>query len=479
MNVPFAAPLIIPLAIAIAGLGMRGHRGQGVLAVVGALLLTLAAGWLTWDVWANGVQVVQAGSWPAPFGISLVADLFAAIMVSLAAVIGLAAVVYSTATIDETRERQGYYPLVFILLMGVCGAFLTGDLFNLYVWFEVLLIASFVLLVLGGGPPQMEGALKYVLMNLVASLLFLSAVGLLYGAVGTLNMADLSQKLQGDNSAYVTAVAMLLLLAFGIKSAMFPLFFWLPASYHTAPAAVAALFAGLLTKVGVYALIRVFTLVFSEDTGHVGSLLLWGSVLTMVVGVLGAVSHNDIKRILSFHIISQIGYMTLGLALFTSAALAASVFYIGHHIIVKANLFLVAGIIRRVGGTYSLTGLGGLMRSRPLLAVLFFIPAFSLGGIPPLSGFVAKFALVRATFQAEEYVAGGVALAVGLLTLLSMSKIWSEAFMKPLPDGASLRPGRRHGPASADCGTRGADGEYRNRSRAAAAGGERSRGAVD
>jgi multicomponent Na+:H+ antiporter subunit D len=442
MNLLVIAPLIIPLATAIAGLGIRGHRGQQAVAVSGGLLLAIAAGWLTWDVWTNGVQVVQPGDWPAPFGITLVADMLSAIMVTLAGVIGLAAVVYSTNTIDAERQRLGYYPLVFMLLLGVCGAFLTGDLFNLFVWFEVLLISSFVLLVLGGGRPQMEGAIKYVLLNLVASLFFLSAVGLLYAAAGTLNMADLSQKLEGDGTAYVTAVATLLLLAFGIKAAMFPLFFWLPAAYHTAPAPVAAIFAGLLTKVGVYALIRVFTVVFPADTGHVHDVLLWGSIVTMVVGGLGAISHNDIKRILSFHIISQIGYMTLGPALLTPAALAGSILFIGHNIVVKANLFLVAGIIRRTGGTYALPGLGGLMRARPLLAVLFFVPAFSLAGIPPFSGFFAKFALIRATFQAEAYIAGGVALAVGVLTLLSMSKIWSEAFLKPLPAGAVLRPGR-------------------------------------
>jgi multicomponent Na+:H+ antiporter subunit D len=442
MSLLVVLPLLLPLGTAILGIVVRRPRSaHRAIAVGGALALLVASIALLADVWANGVRVVQAGDWPAPFGITLVADMLSAIMVTLAAITGLAAVVYSTGSIGPDRERLGYYPLTHLLLLGVCGAFLTGDLFNLYVWFEVLLIASFVLLALGGGRPQMEGALKYVVLNLVASALFLAGIGLLYGVAGTLNMADLAVKLrEGGDQGYLTAIAMLFMVAFGIKAAMFPLFFWLPASYHTAPAAVAAIFAGLLTKVGVYALIRVFTLIFTGDIGHTHTIILWGSVATMVVGVLGAVSHNDIKRILSFHIISQIGYMTLGLALATPFALAASVFYIAHHIIVKANLFLIGGMIRRTGGSYHLASIGGLYRSKPFLAVLFFIPAFSLAGIPPLSGFMAKFTLVRAAFESHEYVAGGVALGVGLLTLLSMNKIWVEAFLKPAPGEAIESP---------------------------------------
>ncbi|MBE0611141.1 MAG: Na+/H+ antiporter subunit D [Dehalococcoidia bacterium] len=431
-----ALPLVVMLASSVAALAfLRYQKTQEAIALTGMVALVGAAGWLLAETWDGEILVLQAANWPAPFGITLVADLFASIMVMLAAIVGLAATMYSVGTIDADRERYGYYPLMNILVLGVCGAFLTGDLFNLYVWFEVLLVASFVIMALGGGRPQMEGALKYVALNLVSSVLFLSGVGLLYAATGTLNMADLSLRVaEAEADGYMTAVAMLFLTAFGIKAAMFPLFFWLPASYHTAPAPVAALFAGLLTKVGVYALIRVFTLIFTTDVGYTHTIILWLSVATMVTGVLGAVSHNDVKRILSFHIISQIGYMTLGLALFTPLALAGSIFYIGHHIIVKTNLFFVAGVIRRLGGSYELAHLGGLARSRPALAALFFIPAFSLGGIPPLSGFFAKFVLVRAAADEREFVALAFALGVGLLTLLSMTKIFVEAFLKPAPE---------------------------------------------
>lgn len=429
-------PLIIPLATAIAGmLFLRHSRLQKAIAISGMAALTAASLLLLAETWNGEILVVQSSGWPAPFGITLVADLFAAIMVALAAVVGLASIIYSTGTVDAGRERFGHYPLMSVLVLGVCGAFLTGDLFNLYVWFEVLLVSGFVLLSLGGGRAQLEGAVKYVVLNLIASLFFLTGIGVLYGATGTLNMADLSLRIgEQGRDGFVTATAMLFFAAFAIKAAMFPLFFWLPASYHTAPAPVVALFAGLLTKVGVYALIRTFTLIFTGDTAYTHEIILWLSAATMVTGVLGAVSHQDVKRILSFHIISQIGYMTLGLALFTPLAIAGSIFYVTHHIIVKTNLFFAAGAIRRLGGSYQLSQIGGLYRTRPLLAVLFFIPAFSLAGIPPLSGFFAKFVIIRAAAEEGEYVVMAIALGVGLLTLFSMAKIWVEAFLKPAPN---------------------------------------------
>jgi len=229
-------------------------------------------------------------------------------------------------------------------------------------------------------------------------------------------------------------LAMLFLVAFGTKAAVFPLFFWLPASYHTPPVAVSAIFAGLLTKVGVYALIRVFTLVFVQDTGFTHRLILVLAGLTMVTGVLGAMAQNDFRRILSFHIISQIGYMIMGLGLFAPAAIAASVFYVVHHIIVKTNLFLISGITERLGASHSLKRLGGFYDARPVLGLLFLIPALSLAGLPPLSGFYAKFALIVAGLRAESYAIVAAALVVSLLTLISMTKIWAEVFWKPAPE---------------------------------------------
>jgi multicomponent Na+:H+ antiporter subunit D len=443
VNLLLTLPILVPLAGA-AGCVLLWRRRplQRLLALLtSAGLLAAAIALLLW-IWNEGVQAEQMGDWPAPFGITLVADTFAAVMVTLAGIVGLTIVVYSLHSVDPGRESFGYYPLLLTLLAGVCGAFLTGDIFNLYVWFEVMLIASFVMLALGGGRAQLEGAVKYVTLNLMSSALFLAAVGILYGLTGTLNMADLSLKLaSSDQPGLVTAVAMLFLVAFGIKAAAFPLFFWLPASYHTPPAAVSALFAALLTKVGVYALIRVFTLLFVHDVGYTHNLILAIAGLTMVTGVLGAVAQNEFRRILSFHIVSQIGYMLMGLGLLTTLALTASIFYIIHHIIVKTNLFLISGIVQRLRGTYELKGLGGLYRSNPLVAALFLVPALALAGVPPLSGFFGKLALVKAGLDTEDYAIVAVALGVSLLTLFSMTKVWAEAFWKTDPRQEGHPPG--------------------------------------
>ena len=431
---PLSLPILIPLvAAAVSLLAWRHLWLQRLLGVLGAAGVLAVAIVLLALVRRDGIQTAQMGNWPAPFGITLVADHFSALMLLVTGVVGLAVAIYSLVNIDVPRQSFAYFPLLQVLLMGVSAAFLTGDLFNLYVWFEVMLISSFVLLALGSERAQLEGALKYVTLNFISSFLFLTAVGVLYGVVGTLNMADIARNLQRLHPGLATTLAMLFLVAFGIKAALFPLFFWLPASYHTPPAAVSAVFAGLLTKVGVYALIRVFTLMFVHDVDFTHTLILVVSGLTMVTGVLGAVAQNEFRRILSFHIVSQIGYMILGLGLFTPLGLAGSVFYTVHHIIVKTNLFLVSGIAHRLRGSYDLDELGGLYRRAPWLAVGFAIPALSLAGIPPLSGFIAKLALIRAGFEVGEFTIVGVAIAVSLLTLYSMAKIWNAAFWKEAP----------------------------------------------
>jgi multicomponent Na+:H+ antiporter subunit D len=295
----------------------------------------------------------------------------------------------------------------------------------------VLLISSFALVALGGTRKQLEGAIKYVVLNLLSSSLFVVGVGILYGLVGGLNMADIAQRVPlVENQGMVTVMAMFFLVSFGIKAAIFPMFFWLPASYHTPPAAISAIFAGMLTKVGVYALFRVFTLIFIQDIPFTHSVIIFLAMLTMLSGVLGAASQMEFRRILSFHIISQIGYMIFGLGLMTPLGIAGGVFYIFHHIIVKTNLFFVSGIVNEIKGSYLLKKLGGVLKLYPILGLLFLVPALSLGGVPPLSGFWAKFAVAKAAVQSQEYWALGVSLLVGLLTLFSMIKIWNEVFWK-------------------------------------------------
>ncbi|MGD8613159.1 MAG: Na+/H+ antiporter subunit D [Desulfobacterales bacterium] len=435
MKLLLILPILIPLTTAACCLLFWRQRSfQRLLAALGSAAHLLAALLLLWTVRQEGIFATQIGSWPAPFGITLVADLLSAIMTVLGALMGFTVVIYSLASMDSGRESSGYYAFYQFLLMGVSGVFLTGDLFNLYVWFEVMLMSSFVLLALGGERHQLEGAIKYVTLNLISSALFLTALGILYGMLGTLNMADLSVQIgNGKHTGIISTLSMLFLVAFGIKSALFPLFFWLPASYHTPPVAVSAIFAGLLTKVGVYTLIRVFSLLFSHDVAYTHTIIVVIAGLTMVTGVLGAMAQNEFRRILSFHIISQVGYMVLGLGLFTPLAVAGSIFYIMHHIIVKTNLFLVSGVARRLQGSYQLARLGGLYQSAPALTAIFIISAFSLAGIPPLSGFWAKLILVKASLDVSGYIIAATALGVGLLTLFSMAKIWAAAFWGDLP----------------------------------------------
>ena len=444
MSLFVVLPVILPFAVATAALGFRDHPlGQNRISVLGALLHLAACGALLIRVTQSGIQTMQIGDWKAPFGITLAADHLSVVMIMVAAVLGVAVAVYSRSEIDADLLRAGYNPLLHILLGGVCGAFLTGDLFNLYVWFEVMLMASFGLLVLGREKEQLDGGGKYVMINLFATLLFLAGVGLLYGMTGTLNLADLHLAVQEvDNQALLAAVAAIFMTAFGIKAGLFPLFFWLPASYHTPPAAVSSILAGLLTKVGVYALIRLFSLVFIFNIAYTHGLLLVAAVITMFTGVLGAAAYNEFRRILSFHIISQVGYMVLGLALFTPLALAGAVFYLLHHMLVKANLFLVSGLAARISGSFELKKLGGLYGSHWFVALLFFIPAFSLAGFPPLSGFWAKLILVRAGLEIGAYGAAAAAVIVGLLTAYSMTKIWGEVFWKPSPAKSESEEGK-------------------------------------
>lgn len=434
-------PLIIPLTAAVLGL-VAWHRRtvQRWLGITATALLTITASVILLKVYQYGVITAQAGNWPAPFGITLVADLFSSLMLLAAGIMGLCVTIYSLVDAGQHQESVGYHPLLQVLLLGVCGSFLTGDLFNLYVWFEVMLIASFVLLALGGQREQMEGAIKYVALNLIASALLLAGIGLLYGVTGTLNMAHLALRMQELlHTGTIPVIAALLFCAFSIKAAVFPFYFWLPASYHTLPIAVVTLFSALLSKVGIYVLIRVFTLIFPQETMAGQPLILAAAGLTMLFGALGAVAQPELRRLLAFCVISQIGYLLMGLGLLTQLALAGSIFFMLHIMAAKSALFLITGVVARTTGTSKLSDLGGLDRHHPLLAVLFLVPALSVAGIPPLSGFWGKLALVQAGLQSGQYLMVAAALGVSVLTLYYLVNAWIELFWKPRPaDAAAL-----------------------------------------
>ncbi len=425
-------PLILTLfTAAVSLICWRKPATQRVLSLVGTSLLLVLNISILYYVDHHGMQVITLGNWPAPFGITFVADHLSCIMLVLTALSGFAVAVYSFATIDTRRETYGYHPLFQVLLLGICGAFLTGDLFNLYVWFEVVLMASFVLLGLGGERAQLEGSIKYVTLNLFASVLFLSAVALLYGLAGTLNMADLAIKVkEGIKPAHATALSMLFIVAFGIKAAIFPFFSWLPASYHVPPIPVTAIFAAILAKIGVYSLIRIFSLIFVQDIIYTHQLLLILAGLTMVTGVLGALAQEEFRRILAFHSVSQIGYMIMGLGIFTPIGLAGAILFFIHHSMVKTCLFLISGVVKIFHGSYDLKRLGGVSLTSPGLSIMFFIAAMSLAGLPPFSGFIAKFILIYEGIQTQHFVVVTLAIIVSLLTLVSMTKIWTHVFWK-------------------------------------------------
>lgn len=429
-------PVLIPFIGAIIGiLANRHSKTQTSIGIATFAITLISSIFVLLKVNTDHYLTLQLGAWEAPFGISFVADKFAGIMVAVSSFVGLTVAIFSKDDLSKELRNKWFYPLSLFLVGAVNGSFLTGDLFNLYVWFEIMLISSFALMTVGNAKPQFEGGFKYVAINLVASAFFLAGLGLLYGKLGTLNMADIALKLSlSPNGPLVNSSAILFLVAFSIKAGLFPFFFWLPASYHTPPAAITALFGGLLTKVGVYALIRTYTLVFTQETDFIRGTLLVLAIATMLIGVLGATSHFDMKRILCFHIISQIGYMIMGLALFTQLAIASAIFYTVHHIIVKTNLLLISGIVYKRFGSNHFSKTGGLLKKTPYLAILFLIPALSLGGIPPLSGFWAKYSLVKESLSLSFYIPAAFALIIGILTLYSMTKIWSEVFWKEAPN---------------------------------------------
>lgn len=459
MKAVAVAPILLPLGGAALSLALHRRvalqRAISLLCTSGTLVASVV---ILCKVGSSGPVVVNVGGWPAPVGITLVADLTSSLILAVSAATTLAVLVFAIGQLTMLMEARYFHPLYLVLTGGVGAALLTGDLFNLFVAFEVMLIASYALLTLGGGGLQIRPALTYVVVNLFASSLFLTGVGLVYASVGTVNMADLSLKIPTLDPGLQSALAVLFFMIFGIKAAIFPLFFWLPDSYPTAPTPITAVFAGLLTKIGVYSIIRIQSVVFGGG-GVPKVLVLSIAAATMVVGVLGAIAQDDMKRILSFHIVSQIGYMIFGFGLSTAAGLAATILFVVHQIPVKASLFLVSGLIEKTTGTGALHRLGGMARRMPVAGALFMAAALSLAGLPPLSGFFGKLALVQAGIASGDFVLVAVSLVVSLLTLFSMLKIWAGVFWgepdEPPPEVSARGTSRLRAPALMTAATAG------------------------
>ncbi|MGC4855245.1 Na+/H+ antiporter subunit D [Micromonospora sp. DT4] len=429
-------PVVLPLLGAALTLLLANRpRVQRTVSVLCLTVTFTVAVVLLVRAYRHGPVVLAVGGWPPPVGIVLVADQLAALMLVVSSAVTLCVLLYSIGQgRSETSESAPvviFHPTYLVLTAGVTNAFLAGDLFNLFVGFEILLAASFVLITLGGTETRIRTGSTYVVVSILSSMIFLTAVGLVYAATGTLNMAQLAQRLDGLPDNVRVTLQLMLLLAFAIKAAVFPLSAWLPDSYPTAPAPVTAVFAGLLTKVGVYAIIRTETLLFPG--GQVDDLLMVVAGLTMVVGILGAVAQSDMKRLFSFTLVSHIGYMIFGVALSTAAGLAGAIFYVVHHITIQTTLFLVAGLVEERAGSTDLRRLGGLARMAPLLGVLFFVPAMNLAGVPPFSGFLGKLGLLQAGVAAGGALPATLVAAgtlTSLLTLYVASRVWNIAFWR-------------------------------------------------
>lgn len=406
---------------------------QKIISLVGNLIAFILCVRLFFATQEYGFLILQAGNWQAPFGITFVSDTFSSIMVLLTAIVSLAVGIYSTAALNLSRIKYGYFFIFHFLIMGLLGTFLTGDIFNLYVWFEVVIISSFVLLTIGGKKMQMEGAIKYVTMNMLASTVFLTAVGILYGITGTLNMADLAVKIANiENRGLVSVTGLLFFAGFGIKSAVFPLYFWLPSSYHTPPSAIAAIFGGLLTKMGIYAMIRVFTLVFHPDDFTL-NVFIGIAIMTLITGALGTVNKRSVRRMISYLIVCHIGYLIAGIGLYTQLAFVGVIFYLIHDVIVKSNVLMITGVIQKIRGTIDMQRLGGLYKDYPKLSFIFGIALFSLVGIPPLSGFWPKIQLFGEALASKQYFLLGTIVFASFVTLFVIARMWSEVFWKPSP----------------------------------------------
>ncbi|WP_413354740.1 Na+/H+ antiporter subunit D [Microbacterium sp. 1P06AB] len=436
-------PLLVTLPLLGAGIALIFGRRRRVQVGVSIVTLTVAAviaAVLLYYVDVSGIPLaVSVGGWPIPFGIVLYVDRLAALLVLVSSIVLLAVLLFSVgqgaADGDEETPVSIFHPSYLILAAGIFNAFIAGDLFNLYVGFEILLVASYVLITLGSTESRIRTGVVYIVVSLVSSILFLAAIAAIYGALGTVNMAQLADRMGELPDEVQLVLHLMLLLAFSIKAAVFPLSFWLPDSYPTAPAPVTAVFAGLLTKVGVYAMIRTETQIFRDN--DVNQLLLIVALATMIVGILGAVAQAELKRILSFTLVSHIGYMVFGLAIATPASLGATIYYMVHHIVVQTTLFLAVGLVERRAGSTSILKVKGLMRAAPLLAVLYFIPAINLGGLPPFSGFIGKYALFDAAAAVGTPIMYALIVAgilTSLLTLYALMRAWNLSFWREEED---------------------------------------------
>ncbi|MDA3131082.1 Na+/H+ antiporter subunit D [Aliibacillus thermotolerans] len=440
MNNIITLPILIPLLTGIFLIFFRSIPLQKWISAIALIVTTGVSAYIIHLISTHGILTLQLGGWEAPYGITLVADMFAALLVLTTAMVSLCCLYYAFGTVGKNRERFYFFSFFLFLVAGVNGSFFTGDIFNLFVCFELMLISSYVLLSLGGERIQLRETIKYLLINIISSMIFVLAIAYLYGITGTLNMADLSVKVaEIGQDGLLTTVSLLFLVVFGLKAALF-LYFWLPGSYSAPPPAVAALFGALLTKVGIYAIFRTFTLIFYHQPEVTHTLMMWMAALTMILGTIGAVAHWDVKKIIVYNVIVAVGLIIFGLSVFSSVSLIGSLYYFVHDMIIKALLFLLAGAVIIIARTHKLHEISGLIRHHPYLGWLFFIAALSLAGIPPFGGFIGKVFITQGGLENGDYIVAGIGLFTSLLVLYSVMKIflngfWGETILSKKEEG--------------------------------------------
>ncbi|MDJ0638212.1 MAG: monovalent cation/H+ antiporter subunit D [Paracoccaceae bacterium] len=447
------APIILPALLApFIVLAARYHIGiQRVFSVTGVIALIALAAGLAWSVSDGSVIYYRLGDWAAPFGIVVVGDRLSTLMVLLTSVLALFVLLYAIGSGWDNRGRH-FHALFQFQLMGILGAFLTGDLFNLFVFFEVLLIASYGLMIHAGGNTRLRAGVQYVLFNLIGSTLFLFALGAIYAETGTLNMADLAERVKliaPEETVGIRVAAVLLLLVFAIKAALVPLHFWLPSSYAEAPAPVAALFA-IMTKVGAYAIIRVYTMIFPPELEVTSGLhdlwLLPAALVSLAIGMIGVLAAKKLDRLVAYSIIGSMGMVMVAISLFSPAGIAAALYYIVHSTLAGAVLFLISDLVRTGRGSVDLSTEPPMLGTA-LTAGMFFAGAIAMAGLPPLSGFLGKLLVLDAAYGNTLMVwIWAVVLSSSLISVVGFARAGSVVFWKSHgavaaePDEDRLRP---------------------------------------
>ena len=429
MNNIIVLPMIIPLITGILLIFFRRFiRFQRWISIITMIATAIVSLLILQQIQVEGILRLDFGEWLPPYGILFVADSFATLLVLTSSIVTIACLLYATASIGEAREKMYFYPFVLFLVAGVHASFLTGDLFNLFVSFEVMLLASYVLITLGGKKRQLKSSIVYIAINILSSWIFLVAIAYLYGTLGTLNLAHLSERIaEVGQTPLLTVISILFLIVFSLKAGLL-LYQWLPGSYSAPPTAVAALFGALLTKVGIYAMFRIFTLLFYHEPGITHTFIGIMAGITLIAGSIGAVAYNDIRYIVAYNVIIAVGFILVGLAVSTTTAFEGSIFYLVHDMIVKALLYLLAGTMITLTGTARVGSISGLIRNYPVLGWLFFIVILSLAGIPPLSGFIGKVLIGQGTIDSGAYILLTLSFVSALFVLYSLLRIFMNCF---------------------------------------------------